>query len=223
MQTYAVIVAGGAGKRMGSVLPKQFLLLKGQTILWHSINSFLNAFNDIHIIVVLPKEHFKEGEEIIKTFGKASKKIGVILGGETRYQSVQQGLKLVANGSIVFVHDAVRCLITKDLIKRCYEQTLELGSAIPAISAIDSIRLAEKNNGSKVLDRNNVKIIQTPQTFLSNHLLEAFEQPFQEHFTDEATVVEAFGNPVFLCEGEKNNIKITTPIDLIVAEKLLEL
>lgn len=220
MKKYAVIVAGGSGVRMGSSIPKQFLLLNDKPIIVYSILAFLHAYNDIEIILVLPENYIAEGKRIISAFGLPANKINVVAGGQTRFHSVQNGLMEVKDDAVVFVHDAVRCLVSADLIKRCYEQTIQLGSAIPTITATDSIRI-EKENYPEVVDRNLVKIVQTPQTFLSNILLPVFEQEYQETFTDEATVVEAFGKQIFLIEGEKNNIKVTTPIDLIVAENLL--
>lgn len=221
MEKYAIIVAGGSGVRMGSSTPKQFLLLNNKSLLWYSINTFIKAFSDIHIILVLPENHLQEGEKIIQDFNFLKNKIQIVTGGITRFHSVQNGLKEVKNESIIFVHDAVRCLVSEDLIWKCYSQTIQLGSAIPAITATDSIRI-EKENYPEVVDRNFVKIVQTPQTFLSNILVPAFKQGYQDSFTDEATVVEASGNKIFLIEGEKNNIKITTAIDLIIAENLLQ-
>ena len=221
MKKYAIIVAGGSGVRMGSSIPKQFLLLNDKPIIVYSVLAFLHAYNDIEIILVLPENYIAEGKRIITAFGLPADKINAVAGGQTRFHSVQNGLQAVKEEAVVFVHDAVRCLVSANLIQRCYKQTVELSSAIPAITATDSIRL-EKENYPEVVDRNLVKIVQTPQTFLSNILLPAFEQDYQEAFTDEATVVEAFGKKIFLIEGEKNNIKVTTPIDLIVAENLLQ-
>jgi len=189
----AVIVAGGSGSRMGSELPKQFLLLKGKPLLWHSIKAFTDAYEDIKIILVLPKEHLEKGKTIIKEF---TADIMVTEGGSTRFHSVQNGLQYVAKQSIVFVHDAVRCLVTTDLIKRCYNQTVKKGNAVPAVAATDSIRIVtgEKN---KIADRDKVRIIQTPQVFKSFPLLAAFKLPYNESFTDEASVVEAAGNEIF--------------------------
>jgi len=220
MKKYAVIVAGGSGTRMGNIVPKQFLLLKGKPLLWYTIDSFLRAFDDIEIILVLPKEHFPKGEMIAVQL-HAENKIKIVSGGDTRFDSVKAGLTLVNEASVVFVHDGVRCLISVPLIKRCYNQALEKGSAIPAVTATDSIRIL-KNGFHEVKDRQQVRIIQTPQTFLSNILLPAFEQNFNESFTDEATVVEASGKEIFLTEGEYDNIKITRPIDLLIAEKIIE-
>ena len=130
-------------------------------------------------------------------------------------------MKTIKEESVVFVHDGVRCLITKDLIKNCYEQAILKGSAVPAVSASDSIRIADGDK-SVVADRDKIRLVQTPQTFTSEIILPAFEQEFSHAFTDEATVVEASGKEIFLIEGEYNNLKITRPIDLLIAEKILE-
>ncbi len=219
MKKYAVVVAGGFGKRMGNIIPKQFLLLKGRPLLWYTIDSFLRAYDDIEIILVLPKDHLIKGEKIAVQL--KSDKIKLVAGGVTRFDSVKGGLKLVKEESVVFVHDGVRCLISVPLIKRCYNQAMEKGSAIPAVATTDSIRIL-KNGSHCVADRQQVRIVQTPQTFLSSILLPAFEQEYNESFTDEATVVEAYGKEVFLTDGEYDNIKITRPVDLLVAERIIE-
>ena len=131
MQTYVVIVAGGSGKRMGSVLPKQFLLLKNKPVLYYTINAFLTALPQSKVIVVLPEEHLELGKEIIDGFFD-EERIQLTVGGETRFHSVQNGLKLIEEESIIFVHDGVRCLVSEELIKRCYDAAMETGSAIPA-------------------------------------------------------------------------------------------
>ena len=220
MKKYAVIVAGGSGQRMGGDIPKQFLLLNGQSLLQHTILAFANTFADIEIIVVLPLSHLATGERLVNDLHLSSS-FHFIAGGATRFHSVKNGLTLVESPSIIFVHDAVRCLVKTDLIKRCYEQTMIKGSAVPAINSTDSIRL-QTDIGSHTIDRNTVKIIQTPQTFKSELLLPAFQQDYKENFTDEATVVELYGQPVFLIEGEYTNLKITHPIDLLIAEQLME-
>ncbi len=219
MKKYAVIVAGGSGQRMGAAIPKQFLQLQGKPLLWHSLDIFLQAFDDIQIILVLPKENIAEGEQIINEL-KADNRITITTGGQTRFHSVKNGLGLVAEPSVVFVHDGVRCLVSKALIHRCYEQALIKGSAIPAVAATDSIRIVSGDDHT-VADRNQVRIIQTPQTFLSSLLLPAFNAAYNASFTDEATVVEAAGEKVFLIEGEYENSKITRPVDLLIAEQVL--
>ena len=220
MKKIAVIVAGGAGARMGTTVPKQFLLLQDKPIIWHTISTFINAFADIEIILVLPESFIEEGNLIVETF-TTSHKITCIIGGKTRFESVKNGLALVEENSIVFVHDAVRCLLTNQLIKQCYLQAIEKGSAIPAIMATDSIRIVEGNT-SAIADRNKVRLVQTPQTFKSDILLEAFKQTYNDKFTDEASVVESLGKEIFLIEGDYDNIKITRPIDLLIAEKILQ-
>lgn len=221
MQKKAVIVAGGNGLRMGAFIPKQFLLLKGKPLLWYTLNTFLQAYNDLKIILVLPEEHIERGEAIVAELNDSARVV-ITKGGATRFHSVQNGLKLIDEESIVFVHDGVRCLVTTNLIQRCYEQAFEKGSAIPAVAATDSIRITQENEQSIVADRTKVRIIQTPQTFKSSVLIPAFQQNYTEAFTDEATVVEAFGASVCLIEGEYNNIKVTRPVDLVIAEKILE-
>lgn len=220
MKKFAVIVAGGNGQRMESALPKQFLLLKEKPIIWYTLQTFLKSFSDLQIILVLPQTFIENGKSIVTSLD-TNDRIKIIQGGDTRFQSVKNGLQLVETNSIVFVHDGVRCLIDEGLIQRCYWQAIEKGSAVPVVTATDSIRIVEGENHS-VCNRNNIRIIQTPQTFQSNILLPAFQQPYIDDFTDEATVVEANGNKVYLIEGNYNNIKITRPVDLWIAEKLIE-
>ncbi len=175
MKKYAVIVAGGSGTRMNSQVPKQFLLLKGKNILQRSVDTFLSAFEDMNVVVVLPHE-FLLYESI--QFLRNNPRIRFTEGGTTRFHSVQNGLKMVPENAVVFVHDAVRCLVTTNLIHRCYEQAVDKGSAVPAVPVKDSIRILE-NNGSKPLDRDKIRVIQTPQTFKSDYLLAAYGQSYQ--------------------------------------------
>ena len=220
MQKYAIIVAGGIGKRMESDLPKQFLLLKDKPVLFYTLDVFLQAFDDLQIILVLPADFTDMGQEIIDGYFD-KERIRITAGGDTRFQSVKNGLQLIEDESIIFVHDGVRCLLSADLIHRCYDQAIETGSAIPAISSKDSVRLITEE-GNEAINRSKVKLIQTPQTFHSKILLPAFNIDYKDKFTDEATVVEAFGLKVFLLEGEENNIKITRPVDMLIAEKIMD-
>jgi 2-C-methyl-D-erythritol 4-phosphate cytidylyltransferase len=221
MRKIAVIVAGGSGTRMKNEIPKQFLFLRNKPVLYFSIKAFLEAYEDMEIILVLPEEHIGKGQEIIDGYFEASR-FRITAGGRTRFHSVQNGLALIDDEAIVFVHDGVRCLLTQDLIRRCYDAALELGTAIPAIPCNDSVRLLQPN-GNTVLDRNKVRLIQTPQTFHSKILLPAYAIDYKDAFTDEASVVEAFGLNVNLIEGETDNIKITTPTDLFIAEFIQEM
>ena len=219
MKKTAIIVAGGTGQRMGTALPKQFLAIEGKSILLHTVDQFVSAFSDINFVIVLPADYIHEGENLIAASG-LSQSFQFVAGGDTRFQSVKNGLAQADPASIVFVHDAVRCLLTPDLIQRCYQQAVEKGSAIPAVSSTDTVRIIE---GTKhhVVDRANVMMIQTPQTFNAAILKKAFEQAYQPSFTDEANVLEASGKEVYLIEGEYENIKITRPLDLAIAEYIL--
>jgi 2-C-methyl-D-erythritol 4-phosphate cytidylyltransferase len=217
MKKTAVIVAGGSGVRMGSAVPKQFLHLKGKPIIWHTVQQFIYAYLDIQIVLVLPASYLQEAATYFETDQLSN--IQFVEGGSTRFDSVKNGLQKVTEPSVIFVHDGVRCLVSANLIKKCYEEAMVFGSAIPAVTATDSIRLVT-GEAHQVIDRNRVKIIQTPQTFLSTLLIPAFDRPYQDSFTDEATVVEAAGHSVRLIEGEYSNLKITRPQDLIVAETL---
>ncbi|RPD50768.1 2-C-methyl-D-erythritol 4-phosphate cytidylyltransferase [Paracnuella aquatica] len=221
MQKYAVIVAGGTGMRMGAAIPKQFLMLHDKPVLYYTLKTFLDAFDDLRIVLVLPEDYTDLGREVIDAFFDYSR-IQITSGGETRFHSVQAGLRHVGKDAIVFVHDAVRCLVTVDLIHRCFENALETGSAVPAVRVRDSVRLLNaEENTNEVMDRDRVVLVQTPQTFHSRILLPAFEIDYKERFTDEATVVEAFGLKVSLVPGDEHNIKITRPADLLFAEGMI--
>ena len=220
MKSVAVIVAGGTGSRMGGGTPKQFLELKGRPVLVHAVEAFTAALPDIEVVVVLPASHLEQGGDIL---ARHLPEVGVLLaeGGETRFHSVRNGLSLVKEPSIVFVHDAARCLVTGDLIRRCHRMAREKGSAVPVVPVRDSMRMVD-DAGHSVVDRERLRAVQTPQTFRSEILLPAFAQPWREGFTDEATVVEAYGHPVQLLAGEPDNIKVTYPVDLVGATQVLE-
>ncbi len=219
MKKIAVIVAGGAGTRMNSTLPKQFLLLNGKPVLYYTIDTFLKSYADLSIILVLPEEHIAAGQEIIDAFFDYTR-IQITEGGRTRFHSVQNGLALITEESMVFVHDGVRCLVSTDLIKRCYEAAIDFGSAIPVVDCKDSVRLI-KGDDNEAIERTRIKMVQTPQTFHSKILLPAYKIDYKDKFTDEATVVEAFGLKVNLIEGEEGNVKITNPMDIIITEQVL--
>jgi 2-C-methyl-D-erythritol 4-phosphate cytidylyltransferase len=219
MHKYAIIVAGGTGSRMGGDLPKQFQLLKGKPVLWHTLKAFEKAYEDVQVILVLPEAYLEHGQQLVREF--PGNRIRITPGGETRFHSVRNGLRLVDAHAIVFVHDGARCLLSPQLIRRCAEAALEKTNAIPSIAATDTIRL-ETAIGNEAVDRNRVRIIQTPQTFFSDVIKQAYEQPYDPSFTDEATVVEKTGVKINLIEGETTNIKITRPVDLIIAERILE-
>ncbi len=217
---YAVIVAGGQGLRMGTSIPKQFLPLHGKPMLCYAIEAFANAFDDIELILVLPADQVGSAQTVLRSY-IGGIDVVTVAGGETRYHSVQNGLKKIKNDGVVFIHDGARPLISKELILRCYNQAIELGSAIPVIPMAESMRIVG-GGVSKPLNREQLRIVQTPQTFRTELILPAFKQEFNASFTDEATVLEAFGTPVHLVNGMYNNMKVTTPNDMIIAEALLK-
>lgn len=216
----AVIVAGGVGLRMGADRPKQFLALDGAPILIRTVQTFLASYEALEVILVLPGDHLDQGMQLIQKL-PGSHRLRFAVGGETRFHSVQNGLAAIHEPSVIFVHDAVRCLLSVDLIHRCYEQTIRLGSAIPAMESTDSIRLVSGHT-SQAIARAQVRLIQTPQTFLSEWLLPAYQVAYRPEFTDEASVVEAAGHEVHLIQGEARNLKITQPDDLITAAQWLQ-
>lgn len=220
MKKYAVIVAAGSGTRMGNDLPKQFILINDKPVLYYTLKTFLEAYDDLQVVLVLPVDYTDMGQEIIDAWFDKDR-IRITAGGDTRFQSVKNGLALADDESIIFVHDGVRCMLTQDLVHRCYETAIETGSAVPVITSKDSVRLLQED-GSDAIDRNRIVFVQTPQAFHSKILLPAFQIDYKEKFTDEATVVEAFGLKVTLIQGEENNIKITRPVDLVIAVKLLQ-
>lgn len=216
----AIIVAAGSGSRMGATMPKQLLPLNEKPIIIHTIEKFLHSFSDLQIILVLSPIVY---QKLCKDFGDLmhSDRIHCVDGGMSRFHSVQNGIMAAPDNAIIFVHDGVRCLVSENLIHQCFHDASQYGSAIPAIKIVDSLRKVENEN-SHIINRDNIRAIQTPQTFQSEILKAAFQQPYQEIFTDEASVVEAFGHSIHLVEGEETNIKITRPLDLIIAKAILE-
>lgn len=219
MKKYVVIVAGGSGTRMKSSVPKQFMLLKEKPLLFYTLKAFLDAYDDMHIVLVLPKDHINQGREIVETNFPGAP-VEFVNGGETRFHSVKNGLSVTDSHSVAFVHDAVRCLITPSLIRKCYDAVIENGSAVPVVNSKDSVRLLNES-GNASIDRSLVKLVQTPQVFYAKDLIAAFDTGYRDSFTDEASVVEALGMKIHLVEGEESNIKITHPIDLLLAEHLM--
>jgi 2-C-methyl-D-erythritol 4-phosphate cytidylyltransferase len=217
---YVVIVAGGQGTRMGMALPKQFLPLGDKPILYHTILAFVSALPEAKIVLVLPEHDISKLQMVLQHFEERID-ITVVSGGATRYESVKNGLQGLPKSSIILVHDGVRPFVSKDLINRCITEAKQNGTAVPAINVVDSVRVINAN-GSTPINRDLLRIVQTPQTFKGDILLAAFEQAYHPSFTDEATVVEAIDYKISMVDGEKNNIKITTPEDLLMAEMILK-
>ncbi|MBC7553536.1 MAG: 2-C-methyl-D-erythritol 4-phosphate cytidylyltransferase, partial [Taibaiella sp.] len=209
IKKYLVLVAGGKGLRMGNAIPKQFLPVNGMPLLSHAIAAFVRALPDIEVILVLPEGQLSYAQIVLLSL-PVSVDVTLVTGGETRFHSVQNGLAAIDGEGIVFVHDGARPLVSATLIKRCLAQAVEKGSAISAIPVAESMRMVNGDTSTPV-NRDQMRIIQTPQTFRTNIIIPAFAAPYNPAFTDEATVVEAAGTPIYLAEGEKQNIKVTTP------------
>ena len=218
MKKYAVIVAAGSGKRMGSEIPKQFLELAGKPVLMHSIGQFREYDDTTNIIVVLPQEQIPFWKSLLERYSFRIPHI-IVKGGDKRFHSVRNGLEIIDSPGLVAIHDGVRPLVSKETIRRCFEAAGKNGSAIPVISPADSIRMVT-GQGSVSVNRLHVKLVQTPQVFDANLIKKAYLQDYSDDFTDDATVLERAGETVFLVEGNPENIKITTPEDLLVAETL---
>ena len=218
---YAIIVAGGSGTRMQTAVPKQFLLLNGLPVLMHTIKAFYHSAVSPQIIVVLPVDAHNYWKELCNTHNFTLPH-QLINGGKTRFHSVQNGLSLIGNeNSIVAIHDAVRPLINANIIEQSYLHAAEHGNAIVAVKSRDSVRQV-KGNGSVCLLRDEIYLVQTPQTFQYQQLKKAYRQPYLELFTDDASVVEKAGFNINLVEGSYTNIKITFPEDIAIAEFLLK-
>lgn len=213
-----IIVAGGSGTRMKSTTPKQFIKLRGKPVLMHTIEKFSSAIKGIIIIVVLAKEHRDEWKNLCTQYGFGIKH-QLADGGDSRYASVKNGLALVSDG-VVGIHDAARPLVSVETIHRVFEEAELLGNASPCIPVTDSLRRT-KGNENIAVNRSDFYSVQTPQCFHTRLIKKAFETGYRPEFTDDATVLEAYGEKINLIEGNKENIKITTPQDLIIAEALM--
>ncbi len=221
MNNYAIIVAGGSGSRMGSSVPKQFLLLNGLPVLMHTINAFYNCLSQIYIVVVLPADSHQYWDELCTTHNFTVPH-ELVSGGETRFHSVKNGLGSINDDdAIIAVHDAVRPLITCEIIDESYDCAAKYGNAIVAIKSRDSVRQI-KDNRSISLVRDEIYLIQTPQTFQAAQLKQAYQLPYNDNFTDDASVVEQTGVNINLIGGSYQNIKITFPEDIAIAEFLLK-
>ncbi|MBX9640736.1 MAG: 2-C-methyl-D-erythritol 4-phosphate cytidylyltransferase [Mycobacteriaceae bacterium] len=212
---YLIIVAGGNGSRMQNSLPKQFIELNGEPIIIKTINCFLKYNPAIKIIISVHIDFKIYLQKLLQTH--FIRNIHLVIGGETRFNSVKNGLALINDpNAIVGIHDAARPFVSQQTIKNCFETASTKGNAIPCISLNESIRkvTTEKNNA---VNRNNYKIIQTPQCFLVSKIKQAFIQPYSPLFTDDAAVLESIGETIFLVDGNIENIKITTPYDLKIS------
>lgn len=219
MELYALIVAGGLGSRMKSDVPKQFMLLQQKPVLMHTIELFAQFDGEMQILLVLPESQLS----VWKTFCKAYEfdiPYTLVTGGATRPESVINGLNAIEGNGIVFIHDGVRPLVSRETLQRCLDTTLELGNALPVMPVVESLRLVDEN-GTRVADRSKYVNVQTPQVFRVEEIKAAYQMEIDPSFTDDASVLELMGKKINLVEGNRENIKITYPSDLIFAEAIL--
>jgi len=222
MERYAILVAGGKGLRMGGDIPKQFLPIGGKPVLMRTIEVFRQAYPDIHVILVLPSSQQKYWQQLCCKYA-FDVPFQIANGGETRFHSVSNGLRLIPNESdgIVGVHDGVRPFVAVETIRRCYDEAVEAGAVVPVVPVVETVRQLCKDGTSVTVPRDEYKLVQTPQAFHVSLLKEAYQQAYIPSFTDDASVVEAMGKPVRLVEGNRENIKITTPADIRFVNGLL--
>lgn len=220
MKYYAIIVAGGSGKRMQNTIAKQFLLLKDKPVLMHTLSAFHTSIFNPEIILVLNAELHQQWDELCLKHNFNIPHL-IVGGGDQRFYSVRNGLMAIKGEGVVAIHDAVRPLVSSKLIANTYKEAENKGNAIPCIKPSDSIRRI-KSNESKILNRDEIVLIQTPQAFEISQLRKAYQQHYKSKFTDDASVVEKAGYTINLVEGERNNIKITYQEDLELATLLLK-
>ena len=218
MKKHIIIVAGGKGLRMGGDIPKQFLPVCGKPVLMRTLEAFHAYDSSMHLILVLPLSQQDYWKKLCKEY-QFELLHDVANGGETRFHSVMNGLALVEGEGLVGVHDGVRPFVSQEVIARCYEEAKEKKAVIPVIGVVETVRhLMEE--GSETVPRDQYKLVQTPQVFDVTLLRRAYQQTYTDFFTDDASVVEALGEKVHLVEGNRENIKLTTPFDLKLAEVL---
>lgn len=220
---YAIVVAGGKGRRMGGGVPKQFLLLYGKPVLMHTLLRFHEALPDCRLIVVLPRDNMDEWKSLCGEYNFTLPH-SVTAGGVTRFDSVHNGLSLVPDGEqgVVGIHDGVRPFVGMEVIRHCYEQALISGAVVPALQSVESVRFQSGDDTTKALDRRRCFLVQTPQSFRIDIIKRAYAQPYRETFTDDASVAESAGFPVRVVDGNRENIKLTTPFDFLLAKVILE-
>ncbi len=216
MKRFAVIVAGGKGLRMGNQIPKQFLLLKDKPILMRSLEAFHQFDASIQCIIVLPQEQISYWKELCVKYKCEIPHI-VVEGGKERFYSVLNGLRVITESGVVAVHDGVRPMLSNSMLKDGFETAEKYGSAIPYVDSVDSLRIIDGEN-TKAVDRSSIKRIQTPQIFDVAQLQKIMDVEYQNCFTDEASVWELSGKTLHFYNGDFQNIKITTPEDLAIAE-----
>ena len=219
MKKFALIVAGGSGNRMNSNVPKQFLELLGRPVLMHTMEAFHRYDHAIKLILVLPETWISFWEDLCKKHN-FNLEHQLISGGKVRFQSVQNGLREIYEDGIVFIHDGVRPLVSRETIHNCYEIAVKKGNSLPVIPVSESIREVNKNQ-SRAVDRSGYFLVQTPQTFRVALIQKAYKNADSDDYTDDASVLENMGESINLTEGNRENIKITFPEDILFAEAIL--
>ncbi|MGL4631467.1 MAG: 2-C-methyl-D-erythritol 4-phosphate cytidylyltransferase [Leadbetterella sp.] len=218
----AIIVAGGSGTRMGTDVPKQFLEIHGKPILVHTIEKFL-LIDNIKILLAIPQAHQEKWGKIQRVFFPQNSQIQVVIGGDTRFQSVKNALDSIKDKKgVVAVHDAVRPLVALEDIMKTYDSAIDYKAVVLAVPSKDSVRIVQTTGQNVQVDRTQVYCVQTPQTFDLEILKKAYLQEYKSIFTDDASVVESTGEHIHIVEGKYTNIKITTPEDLILAQSYLK-
>ena len=226
MNRYVIIVAGGKGLRMGSDLPKQFIPVGGKPILMHTVEKFAQWDPQARLLLVLPAEHQDYWRMLCREIGCRAAHC-IVTGGETRFHSVRNALDVVkqdtnlGDDDLIAVHDGVRPFVSEQVITDCFHVAAESGAVVAALPMVDSLREVQPDGTSQALDRSRYFAVHTPQVFRARLLLRAYEAPYSSLFTDDASVVEALGEHIALVPSNRENIKITTPLDLAIARELL--
>ena len=221
---YVIIVAGGKGLRMGADVPKQFLPLGGKPVLMRTMECFYRFDAQLQMVLVLPRDQQTYWRELCRTHNFSLPYL-LADGGTTRFESVRNGLALIPNDAqgVVAVHDGVRPMVSAEVVERCFGVAQQAKAVIPVMPVVETLRQVMPDGTSQTVNRDAYRLVQTPQTFHLQLLKRAYQQPYRSDFTDDASVVEALGMPIAMVEGNKENIKITTPFDLEVCERLLAL
>ncbi len=220
MKKQLIIVAGGKGLRMGGETPKQFLPVNGKPILMWTLETFHHYDPDMRIILVLPLEQQTFWDKLCKEY-HFELPYQIANGGETRFHSVKNGLLMAEDEGLIGVHDGVRPFVSQEVIVRCFDTAISKEAVIPVTDVAETVRRL-KDDGSETVDRNDYKLVQTPQVFTVSLLKHAYSQEYSSLFTDDASVVEALGVRVTLVQGNRENIKITTPFDMLIANVLAD-
>lgn len=217
---YLIITAGGAGKRMGYNIPKQFIEILDRPIILHTIDRFIEYDKSLNIIIVLPESEFDTWQKICSRHNVGFNH-KIVAGGDERFYSVKNGIKATGLDSIIAIHDSVRPFVSVKTIANCFDMAERKGTAIPVIKPAESVRAEEASGQNRPLNRDSIRLVQTPQVFRGDILHRAYDCGFSPYYTDDATVVEQLGEKINLVEGNQENIKITTPLDLKIAERLM--